>query len=489
MEWKNKIPDNTSYSFDDLLILPGYSEILPHEIDIRSKLCEKITLNIPILSASMDTVTESKMAIALAQLGALGVIHRNIPPEIQAAEVTAVKRAESVLIRDPITIPPTITVGQAVEIMRKNDITGLPVVENERLVGILTSRDIRFEPNLERVVSELMTKRLITLLDGEPLENAAKLLHKYRIEKVLVVDAGGKLTGLITARDLRKKKEHPHAVVDEEGHLLAGAAVGVGSDLEVRAHLLVEAGVDILSIDTAHGDSKNVVEAIRFLKTEFPDIPVIAGNVGMAEGAVRLAEAGADAVKVGIGPGSICTTRVITGVGVPQAVAIFECASALKKLGVPVIADGGIRYSGDAAKAIALGASSIMLGNMFAGTDEAPGETVLFEGRRFKVYRGMGSLGAMKHGARDRYAQEHVTDVLKMVPEGIEGRIPYRGPVEDVVYQIIGGIRAGMGMAGAANIPDLWEKVRFCRITSTGLRESHPHDIMITKESPNYRAI
>jgi len=487
MDKNGQVPDKPSYSFDDILLEPGYSEILPHETDVSTKLCGDIVLNLPVLSSAMDTVTESRMAIALAQLGALGVIHRNMPPEQQAAEVTAVKRAESVLIRDPITIPPTITVGQAIDIMRNNNITGLPVVEGEKLVGILTNRDIRFEPDTSREVSELMTKELITLNEKEPVERAKALLHIHRIEKVLVVNDKGELTGLITARDLQKKKEHPLAVVDDEGHLLVAAAVGVGSDLVERAQLLIDAGADILAIDTAHGDSKNVFRALEILKSEFPDMLVIAGNVATGEGAERLAKAGADAVKVGVGPGSICTTRVITGVGVPQASAIEECAKAARKYDIPIIADGGVRYSGDAAKALALGASAIMLGNMFAGTDEAPGETVLYEGRRFKIYRGMGSLDAMKKGARDRYAQEHIIDIEKMVPEGIEGRIPYRGPVADVVYQLIGGIRAGMGMVGAANIDELWEKARFKRVTFAGLQESHPHNVTITKEAPNYR--
>ncbi|HHS50545.1 MAG TPA: IMP dehydrogenase [candidate division Zixibacteria bacterium] len=489
MEVPHKIPNRPSYSFDDILILPAYSDILPHDADLRVDFAGGITLNLPIVSAAMDTVTESKMAIALAQIGALGIIHRNMPPEIQANEVVAVKRAKSVLIRDPITIPPSITVGQAISLMDKHNITGLPVVENDKLVGILTSRDIRFEPNLDRIVSELMTKTLVTLQDGEPLEKAAELLHKHRIEKILVVDAEGRLVGLITARDLQNKKDNPEAIIDEEGHLIVGAALGVGADIEARSELLFEAGADIFSIDTAHGDSKNVFSAIAFLKKRFPNIPVIAGNVGTADGALRLSDAGADVVKVGIGPGSICTTRVITGVGVPQAEAVYVCAKALEDRKIPIIADGGIRYSGDAAKAIALGASAVMLGNMFAGTDEAPGETVLFEGRRFKVYRGMGSLGAMQKGARDRYAQEHVTDIQKLVPEGIEGRIPYRGPVGDVVFQLIGGIRAGMGMVGANDIRDFQNKAKFCRVTSTGLRESHPHDISITKEAPNYKSM
>ncbi len=487
MNKREKVPSNASFSFDDILLEPGYSEVLPHEVDISTRLCGNIILNVPILSAAMDTVTESRTAIALAQLGALGIIHRNMPPEYQAKEVLAVKRAESVLIRNPITIPPDIDVGRAIEIMEQNNITGLPVVDEERLVGILTSRDIRFEPDISRLVSELMTRELVTLRDGEPIEKARALLHIHKIEKVLIVDKDGRLTGLVTARDIQKKKEHPDAVVDSEGHLICAAAVGVGGDLKDRVKLLVEAGVDIISIDTAHGDSKNVVRALEMLKSEYPEIPVIAGNVATAEGALRLAEAGADTIKVGVGPGSICTTRVITGAGVPQASAIEECAGALEKLDVAVIADGGIRYSGDAAKALALGAGAIMLGNMFAGTDEAPGETILFEGRRFKVYRGMGSLGAMKEGARDRYHQEHIYETEKMVPEGIEGRIPYRGPIADVVYQIVGGIRAGMGMVGSPNLSEFRKKARFRRVTFAGLQESHPHNVSITQEAPNYR--
>lgn len=489
MENNRRVPEEPSYSFDDIIIEPGYSEVLPHDVDISTRLCGNIQLNVPVLSAAMDTVTERRMAIALAQLGALGVIHRNMPPDIQAKEVMHVKRAESVLIRDPITIRPDLTVGQAIDIMKKHNITGLPVVEGEKLVGILTSRDIRFEPDITRLVSELMTKELITMQESEPIEKARALLHAHRIEKLLIVDENGRLAGLVTARDIQKKEEHPQAVFDEEGHLLCAAAVGVGQDLPERTQKLVDAGVDVIVTDTAHGDSKNVIRAIEFLKAEFPDVPVIGGNVATPNGALRIAEAGADAVKIGVGPGSICTTRVITGAGVPQASAIEECAQALAKKDIPLIADGGIRYSGDAAKALALGAYAIMLGNMFAGTDEAPGETVLFEGRRFKVYRGMGSLGAMKKGARDRYQQEHVTDVEKMVPEGIEGRIPYRGPVEDTIYQIEGGIRAGMGMAGAANIEDFRTKTKFRKVTFSGLQESHPHNVQITKEAPNYRTL
>ena len=479
------IPSN--FSFDDLLILPNYSDVLPHETDLSTRICGDIYLNIPILSAAMDTVTESKMAIALAEQGALGVIHRNMSPENQAAEIATVKRAKSVMIRNPITIAPTITVGKAISIMDENNITGLPVVDGKKLVGILTSRDIRFEPDTSREVSELMTRELVTMQDGEPLEKAAKLLHEYRIEKILVVDKEGHLIGLITARDLQKKKENPNAIVDSEGHLVVAAAIGVGSDMKNRAKLLIEAGADILSIDTAHGDSKNVIDSVAFLKSAYPKILVIAGNVATAGGAKRLAEAGADAIKVGVGPGSICTTRVITGVGAPQASAVSECATVLNKKDIPLISDGGIRYSGDAVKALALGANSIMLGNLLAGTDEAPGETVLLEGRRFKVYRGMGSLGAMKKGARDRYSQEHVINVNKMVPEGIEGRIPYKGPVTEVIYQLAGGIKAGLGMVGAKNLLELRERANFVRITLAGLQESHPHTITISKEAPNYR--
>ncbi len=487
MSEKSRVPSEASFSFDDILIEPAYSEILPHDVDISTRLCGEIVLNVPIVSAAMDTVTESKMAIALAQLGAIGVVHRNLPSDEQASEVIKVKRAESVLIRDPITILPNLTVSQAVDIMDENNITGLPVVEYGKLLGILTSRDIRFEPDPKKLVSELMTTDLVTMKESEPIARAKALLHVHKIEKLLIVDNDGNLVGLVTARDIQKRRDNPLTVFDDEGHLICAAAVGVGKDLPQRAQKLADAGVDVFVTDAAHGDSKNVLRAIEFLKTEFPDIPVIGGNVATAEGALRVAKAGADAVKVGVGPGSICTTRVITGAGVPQASAIEECAKALANKDVPIIADGGIRYSGDAAKALALGAYAVMLGNMFAGTDEAPGETILFEGRQFKVYRGMGSLSAMKKGARDRYMQEHVEEISKMVPEGIEGRIPYRGPVADTVYQIEGGIRAGMGMAGASDLKEFRTKTKFRKITFASLQENHPHNVQITQESPNYR--
>lgn len=480
------IPGFQSLSFDDILIVPKYSDVLPHETDLSTRICADIHLNLPVISSAMDTVTESKMAIALAREGALGVIHRNLTPEQQSAEIEAVKRAESVLIKNPVTIPSSITVEKAIKIMEQKGITGLPVVDGKKLVGILTNRDIRFEPDLNRSVSELMTTKLYTMKDDEPLERAKELFHKYKIEKLLVVDSKGQLVGLITARDLQKKKEHPKAVVDKDGHLLVAAAIGVGSDMKKRAKLLADSGADIFVIDTAHGDSRNVINTLKFLKKEYVKIPVIAGNVATEEGAEHLAKAGADAVKVGIGPGSICTTRVITGVGVPQASAIAQCYKSLRDMDVPLIADGGIRYSGDAAKALALGANAVMLGNLLAGTDEAPGETILLEGRRFKVYRGMGSLGAMKKGARDRYFQEEISEIEKLVPEGIEGRVPYRGPVSEIIYQLVGGIRAGMGMVGAGNLAEFRERAQFCKITFAGVVESHPHSVTITQEAPNY---
>ncbi len=474
-------------SYDDILLVPQYSEVLPSEIDTSTELCSSLRLNIPLVSSAMDTVTESAMAIAVAQSGGLGVIHRNMPLETQAEQVKSVKRFEAGMISNPLTIAPNATVGDAFKIMRNRNISGLPVVDGHKLVGILTHRDLRFETDFSRKISELMTPNPITAKVGVDLSDALKSMHEHRIEKLPVVDESGKLVGLITVKDIQKSREHPHSAKDNLGRLLVAAAVGVGSDLSDRSSALVESGADVIAIDTAHGDSKNVVEATKFLKRNFPNIVVISGNVATADGTKRLLEAGADVVKVGVGPGSICTTRVVTGAGMPQASAVMLCAQEAKKHNRTIIADGGIRYSGDVAKAIGLGAAAVMVGNIFAGTDETPSETVLFEGRRFKVYRGMGSLGAMKIGARDRYHQEDILDADKLVPEGIEGRVPYKGPVEDVIYQLIGGLRAGMGMVGAENIKSFQQKAKFVKITFAGMRESHPHSVAITKEAPNYK--
>ena len=474
-------------SYDDILLVPQYSEVVPAEIDVSAPLTERIRLNIPLVSAAMDTVTEHRMAIALAQAGGLGIIHRNMSIEQQAEEVRRVKRYEAGMISDPITISPDDTVANALGIMRRYSISGLPVVREGKLVGILTHRDLRFEQDMGKRVADVMTPNPVTVRVGYTFEEAVRLLHQHRVEKLPVVDEEGKLVGLITVKDIQKSREHPQAVKDAMGRLLAGAAVGVGKDMPDRVAALVEAGADVIVIDTAHGDSRNVVETTKYIKSHYPDVDLVAGNVATAEGTRRLFEAGADAVKVGVGPGSICTTRVVTGAGMPQASAVYMCAQEAKKFGKYIIADGGIRYSGDIAKAIGLGAAAVMIGNLFAGTDEAPGETILYEGRRFKVYRGMGSLGAMKKGARDRYHQEDVADESKLVPEGIEGRVPYKGPVGDVIYQLVGGLRAGMGMTGAKNIPEFWEKAKFVQVTFAGVRESHPHSVTITKEAPNYR--
>lgn len=474
-------------SYDDILLVPEFSEKLPSEVDTSTRLMDTLQLHIPILSAAMDTVTEHAMAIALARSGGLGTIHRSLSIDAQAHEVRLVKRYEAGMITDPMTISPDATIGEAFEVMKTNDISGLPVVENGRLVGILTNRDLRFESDMSRKVADVMTKNLVTAPVGIDFAEALRLLHSHRIEKLPVVDSDGKLKGLITVRDILKAREYPHAVKDSQGRLLAAAAIGVGKDMPDRAAALFEAEVDVLVVDTAHGDSKNVVEATKYIKRFFPKISLVAGNVATADGTKRLIEAGADVVKVGVGPGSICTTRVVTGVGVPQASAVFLCAQEAKKYGKTIIADGGIKYSGDITKAIGLGAAAVMIGNLFAGTDEAPGETILYEGRRFKVYRGMGSLGAMRKGSRDRYRQEDVSEESKLVPEGIEGRVPYRGPAKDVLFQLVGGLRAGMGMVGAENIADFQKKAKFIRITEAGARESHPHNVTITMEAPNYR--
>lgn len=474
-------------TFDDILLVPGYSDFIPAEADVRTRFSRGLELNIPIVSSAMDTVTESRTAITMARLGGLGIIHKNLSPEQQAREVEKVKRAETGMIVDPITIAPTTLLREAFEIMREHDISGLPVVEGDKPVGILTSRDVRFEDRLDLPVSELMTRELITAQPGVAQDEARELLHKHRIEKLLVVDDDGKLVGLITIKDLLQAEKHPEAIKDERGRLRVGAAVGPGTDRDQRVGLLVEAGVDVIVIDTAHGHSKNVIEAVKAVKGRYGDaVQVVAGNVATAEGTTALIDAGADAVKVGIGPGSICTTRMIAGIGVPQLTAIMDCAAVGRERGVPIIADGGIKYSGDIVKALAFGASSVMLGSLFAGTDESPGQLVLYQGRTYKSYRGMGSLGAMSKGSADRYAQADL-NVDKLVPEGIEGRVPYRGSLASVVHQLVGGLRAGMGYTGQRTIELLQANAKFVKQTSQGLRESHVHDVVVTEEAPNYR--
>jgi len=479
-------PLTRALTFDDVLLVPSYSDIHPNNVDIAAWLTRGIRLGIPLLSAAMDTVTESALAIALAQQGGVGVIHKNMSIDEQAKEVDKVKRSESGMITNPITIGPEEAIRDAEVIMANYKISGVPVVENGKLVGILTNRDLRFETNYDLQVKERMTsKNLVTVPVGTTLEEARLRLQEHRIEKLLVVDDDGGLRGLITVKDIDKKESYPNACKDSLGRLRAGAAVGAAADLMDRARALVEASVDVLCLDSSHGHSKGVIAALRALKEAFPDTPVIAGNVATYEGAKALAEAGADAVKVGIGPGSICTTRIVTGAGMPQLTAIEESSRACRELGVCCIADGGIKFSGDISKAIAAGADSVMIGNLFAGTEEAPGETVFYQGRTFKSYRGMGSIGAMKDGSKDRYFQADKSDV-KLVPEGIEGRVPYKGKMADLVVQLLGGLRAGMGLVGGKDIPDFQQKATFVRISSAGLRESHAHDVMITKEAPNY---
>ncbi len=472
-------------TFDDVLLVPDYSEVLPREVDTATRLTKKLRLSIPILSAAMDTVTEAKMAIAMAREGGLGVIHKNLPIEAQAEMVARVKRSEAGMVTDPITLPPNAKLEDAERLFAEYKIGGLPVVDfHGKLLGLVTNRDLRFEEDLSRPVTEVMTpiERLVTAPPGTTLEEAERILKAHKIEKLPLVDGEGRLKGLITLKDIVKRRQYPNAAKDGEGRLLVGAAVGPGPELLERAAALVEAGVDVLVVDSAHGHSKGVLEAVRALKERF-SVEVIGGNVATAEGARALAEAGADAVKVGIGPGSICTTRVVTGVGVPQITAVMEAVRGLEGTDVPVIADGGVKYTGDVAKAIAAGAHAVMLGSMLAGTYEAPGEEVIKDGRRYKVYRGMGSLGAMKRGSAGRYFQE---EAKKLVPEGIEGMVPYKGPVADVLFQIVGGLRAAMGYTGSPDIETFREKTRFVRITMAGLIESHPHDVTITKEAPNY---
>jgi len=480
-----------SLTFDDVLIVPGYTEVLPNETDVRVQLTPTIQLNIPILSAAMDTVTEARLAIALAREGGMGIIHRNMPPDAQAAEVEKVKRSQSGMIVEPISLQPDAPLSKAEEIMSTYHISGVPITdENEKLVGILTNRDIRFvEPSDYNLpVSQFMTGdgKLITAQVGITADEAKVLLQKYRIEKLPLVDENGILKGLLTVKDIQKARDYPNAATDSQGRLLVGAAVGVGEDVETRVDLMLKAGVDVVTIDTAHGHSKGVLEAIRRIKSAWKDLPVFAGNVVIAEGVDMLVEAGADAIKIGVGAGSICTTRVVSGAGMPQVSAIFECAQAAKKRGISVIADGGIKFSGDIVKAIVAGGNAVMLGSMLAGLEEAPGEVMMYEGRRFKEYRGMGSLGAMKGYGVDRYATGQ-SGSGKLVPEGIEGRVPYKGALGEYVYQLVGGLRSGMGYAGAASLDDLRTKTRLTRITNAGLIESHPHDVIITKEAPNYQ--
>ncbi|MEO0106066.1 MAG: IMP dehydrogenase [candidate division WOR-3 bacterium] len=472
-------------TFDDILLVPQYSEVLPRECDVRTRFSRNIKLNIPLVSAAMDTVTESAMAIAIAQEGGIGVIHKNLTIEEQQKEVRKVKRAESWMIVNPITVTENMSIREAKDLMEKNGISGVVVVDNEfHLVGMLTNRDIIFEDNLNRKVKEVMTKdNLITAPEGTTLEQARKIIKKYKIEKLPIVDRKGKLKGLITIKDIVKKMEHPNANVDKSGRLRCAGAVGVDKRTIDRVSALVEEGVDAIVVDVAHAHSKSVIAIIKDIKKRFPDIELVAGNIGNPDAALYLAKLDVDAIKVGIGPGSICTTRIIAGIGVPQVTAIMECAKVAKKYNIPIIADGGIRYSGDIVKALASGASCVMIGNLFAGTEESPGETILLEGRRYKEYRAMGSLSAMKRGSADRYFQEAAK---KLVPEGVEGRVPYRGYVKDVIFQLIGGLKSGMGYCGAKDIKTLQRNARFIRISPAGLRESHPHDITITKEAPNY---
>ena len=479
-----------SLTFDDVLIIPGYTEVLPNETDVCVQLTPQIRLNIPILAAAMDTVTEARLAIALAREGGLGIIHRNMPPEAQAAEVEKVKRSQSGMIVEPISLSPDAPLSRAEEIMSTYHISGVPITENGKLVGILTNRDIRFVEAADYTfpVSQFMTTedRLITARVGISAKDAKDILQKHRIEKLPLVDENGMLKGLLTVKDIQKARDYPKATTDPKGRLLVGAAVGVGKDLESRVDLVVRAGVDVVTIDTAHGHSKGVIEAVRRIKSTWKDLPVIAGNLVTAEGTEALIKAGADVIKVGVGAGSICTTRVISGAGMPQVSAIFECAQAAKKHGISIIADGGIKFSGDIVKAIVAGAHAVMLGSLLAGLEEAPGEVMLYEGRRFKEYRGMGSLAAMKGYGVDRYASGQ-NGSGKLVPEGIEGRVPYKGHLSEYVYQLVGGLRSGMGYAGATSLEDLRTKTRFTRITNAGLIESHPHDVIVTKEAPNYQ--
>lgn len=477
-------------TFDDVLLVPAYSDILPRDTDLSTRFTRDITLNIPLVSAAMDTVTESRLAIAMAQEGGIGVIHKNLSADAQAREVSRVKRHEFGIVIDPITVTPNMRVGDAIALQREHGISGLPVVEGRKLVGIVTNRDLRFEDRLDLPLSKIMTpqEKLVTMHEGATLDEAQALMHKHRLERVLIVNDAFELRGLATVKDIVKNTEHPNACKDSYGQLRVAAAVGVGEGTEERVEKLAAAGVDAIVVDTAHGHTQGVIERVRWVKQNYPRIQVVGGNIATAAAARALADAGADAVKVGIGPGSICTTRVVAGVGVPQITAISDVAEALEGTGIPLIADGGIRYSGDIAKALAAGASSCMMGGMFAGTEESPGEVVLYQGRSYKSYRGMGSLGAMSDGSADRYFQDPANNVDKLVPEGIEGRVPYKGSVIAIIYQLVGGVRASMGYCGCATIEAMRKKAEFVEITAAGVRESHVHDVQITKEAPNYRA-
>jgi IMP dehydrogenase len=483
-----RMPPEEAFSFDDVLLLPSYSDILPRDVHVSTRLTKKLTLNIPIVSAAMDTVTEARTAISMAREGGIGFIHRNMSVDSQAVEVDKVKKSESGMIVDPVTIHPEERVNQVLKLMEEYRISGVPVTKGDQLVGIVTNRDLRFETDLEKKVSEVMTgENLITVPEGITLEDSKKLLHKHRIEKLLVVDKKGRLVGLITIKDIEKIKKYPNACKDRMGRLRVGAAIGVGPDMEERAETLLKAGVDVILIDTSHGHSKNVVDAVGIIKRNFEAVELIAGNVGTAKGAEDLIKAGVDGVKIGIGPGSICTTRIVAGVGVPQITAIMNCRSISAKTGIPLIADGGIKFSGDITKALGAGAHVVMIGGLLAGTEESPGELVIYQGRSYKVYRGMGSIEAMQKGSKDRYYQDDDIDGDKLVPEGIVGRVPYRGSLSGNIFQLIGGLKAGMGYVGCRTLDELREKARFIKISAAGMRESHVHDVIITKEAPNYR--
>lgn len=480
-----------AYTFDDVLLIPAHSTILPRDVSLKTPLTKTITLNLPLLSSAMDTVTEARLAISMAQEGGIGIIHKNMTPEQQAAAVRKVKRHESGVVKDPVTVSPHKLIGELLQerSQRKRQMSGLPVVENGKVIGIVTTRDLRFETRLDLPVSAIMTPReqLVSVPEGTSIEEARELMHQHKIERVLVLNEKDELKGLITVKDIIKTTEFPNANKDSEGRLRVGAAVGTGADTEERVPQLVEAGVDVIVVDTAHGHSQGVIDRVRWVKQNFPEVQVIGGNIATAAAAKALVEAGADAVKVGIGPGSICTTRIVAGVGVPQLTAVHNVAEAVKGTGVPVIADGGIRFSGDIAKALAAGADCVMLGGMFAGTDEAPGEIELYQGRAYKSYRGMGSLGAMSQGSNDRYFQDKQESTDKYVPEGIEGRVPHKGPIVNIIHQLVGGLRSSMGYLGCSTIAEMHEKAEFVEITSAGMSESHVHDVQITKEAPNYQ--